>query len=165
MEKVMRYQVADYLNTGDSTETYTLMGAGFNSLDESPSAQTESTTYINDKSATKYVKGYETTFPFDTDLIADETAITFIYDIARNQKVGEDAETDYVRVELFSPVASKDNTYKARKFKVSVEVSDITGEGASIMKVSGNLNGVGDFIDGEFNTTTKTFTAAGAVQA
>ena len=29
------------------------------------------------------------------------------------------------------------------------------------MKVSGNLNGVGDFVDGTFNTTTKTFTAAG----
>ena len=73
-------------------------------MDESPSAQTESTTYINDKSATKYVKGYETTFPFDTDLISDEAAVTFIYDIARNQKVGEDAETEYIRVELFNPV-------------------------------------------------------------
>lgn len=159
MEKVMRYQVADYLKTGD--DEFTLMGAGFNTLDESPSAQTESTTYINDKSATKYVKGYETTFPFDTDLISDEAAVTFIYDIARNQKVGEDAETEYIRVELFNPVEESQNTYQARKFKVSVEVSDITGEGASIMKVSGNLNGVGDFVDGTFNTTTKTFTAAG----
>ena len=161
MEKVMRYQVADYLKTAD--EEFTLMGAGFNTLDESPSAQTESTTYINDKSATKYVKGYETTFPFDTDLISDEKAVTFIYDIARNQKVGEEAETDYIRVELFNPVEESPNTYQARQCRVSVEVSDITGEGASIMKVSGNLNGVGDFIDGTFDTTTKTFTPTDSI--
>ena len=37
MDAVMRYQVADYLNTAKSgTESFALMGVGFNTLDESP---------------------------------------------------------------------------------------------------------------------------------
>lgn len=74
-ETIMRNQVADYLNVGTTDEQWVLMGAGFNSLDENPSAQTESKTYINDKSATSYIKGYQTQFPFDTDLIKSEPAL------------------------------------------------------------------------------------------
>ena len=33
------------------------------------------------------------------------------------------------------------------------------------IKVTGNLNNVGTFVDGEFNTTTKTFTEAGAAES
>ena len=119
---------------------------------------------INDKAATTYIRAYETVFPFETDLIADEDAVTFIYDVGRNQKTGGDAETDYVRVELFSPVSAPEtpNTFKARKFRVSIEVSSTEGEGGNIVKVSGNLNAVGDFVDGTFDTSTKTFTPASA---
>lgn len=160
-ETVMRYQIADYLNTGTSgAETYSLMGVGFNTLDENPSAQSEGKTYICDKTQTSHIKNYQTQFPFDTDLIASETAIMALYDVGRNQKTGSDAEMDYVRVELFQPIAEKDNTFKARKFRVSVEVSSIAGGGGETMKVTGNLNNVGAFIDGEFETTTKTFTPA-----
>ena len=50
MDAVMRYQVADYLNTAKSgTESFALMGVGFNTLDESPNAQKDSKTYINQK--------------------------------------------------------------------------------------------------------------------
>lgn len=161
-DTIMRHQVADYLNIGTETEQWELMGAGFNTLDENPAAQTESKTYINDKSATSYIKGYQTQFPFDTDLIKSEAAVMALYNIGRNQKTGADAELDYTRVELFEPVASKENTFKARKFRVAVEVSGLAGNGGEAIKVTGNLNNVGTYIDGEFNTTTKTFTAAGA---
>ncbi len=36
---IQRYQIADYLNVGTDKETYELMGAGFNTLDENPAAQ------------------------------------------------------------------------------------------------------------------------------
>lgn len=159
MEAVMRFQVADYLNTGTSSEEkYSLMGVGFNTLDENPNAQKDSKTYINQKAQTSTIKGYQPTFAFDSDMISDEAAVMALYDIGRNQKTGADAEKDYVRVELFKPIAEKQNTFAARKFKVAVEISSIAGEGGGVMKVTGNLNGVGDFIDGEFNTTTRTFT-------
>ena len=157
MDAVMRYQVADYLATGD--DKFALMGVGFNTLDENPTAQKDAKTYINQKAQTTQIKSYQPTFPFDTDLISDEEAVMAIYDIGRNQKTGEDAELDYVRVELFKPVADKENVFEARKFRVAVEVANITGEGGGIMKVTGNLNGVGDFVAGTFDTTTKTFTA------
>ena len=39
-QTVQRYQIADYLNVGEmKAETYELMGAGFNTLDENPAAQ------------------------------------------------------------------------------------------------------------------------------
>ena len=163
MDAVMRYQVADYLNTGKgSTESFALMGVGFNTLDESPNAQKDAKTYISQKAQTATIKSYQPTFAFDSDLIADEAAVMALYDIGRNQKTGADAEMDYVRVELFQPVEGSANTFAARKFRVAVEVSSVSGEGGGIMKVTGNLNGVGDFIDGTFNTATKTFTPAGA---
>ena len=76
MDAVMRYQVADYLDVGTgSTETYALMGVGFNTLDESPNAQKDSKTYINQKAQTSMIKSYQPTFAFDSDLIADEAAV------------------------------------------------------------------------------------------
>ena len=152
----MRYQVADYLSTGENA--FALMGVGFNTLDENPTAQKDSKTYINQKAQTSQIKSYQPTFPFDTDLISDEDAVMAIYDIGRNQRTGEDAELDYVRVELFKPVEDQENVFEARKFRVAVEVANITGEGGGIMKMTGNLNGVGDFVAGTFDTTTKTFT-------
>ena len=162
VKTVQRNLIADYLNTGtSSSENYTLMGTGFNTLDENPNAQNQETIYISDTAATNYIKSYKPVFPFDTDLIASETAVMTLYDIGRNQKTGSDAELDYVRVELFKPVSDAEKTYEARKFRVSCEVSSVAGGGGETIKVTGNLNGVGDFIEGTFNISTKTFTPKG----
>ena len=51
MNKVIRYLVADYLNTGTAgKEEYSFMGSGFTSLDENPSAKVDKTPYICDRS-------------------------------------------------------------------------------------------------------------------
>lgn len=165
-ETVMRYQVADYLNVGTGEiADYVLMGTGFDSLDENPSAQNESKHYISDISASNYIKGYQTQFPFTADLIKSEKALMALYDVGRNHKTGADAEFDYVRAELFRPVTGKDNTFEARLFRVSVEISGNTGAGGEAVQLAGNLNAVGDFIDGEFNTTTRTFTPKGSTES
>ena len=107
-ETIMRFQIADYLGSpGDSDTTYALMGAGFNTLDENPAAQLDTKAYINDKAASSIVKGYQPQFPFDTDLIKSEEAVMELYKIGRDELTGADAERDYIRVELFEPVASK----------------------------------------------------------
>ena len=156
---VLRNMIADYLDVGTTTTPeWALMGPGFNSLDENPQAQVDTKAYISDKSATSTIKGYQTQFPFDTDLIEDEKAVTALYGIGRNQKQGADAELDYVRVELFKG-ATASTSYPARKFRVAVEVSNVQGAGAEVIKVTGNLNSVGDFVDGTFDIKTKTFTA------
>lgn len=159
-DPVMRYQIADYLGVLGSGggETYELMGVGFNTLDESPAAQTDSKTYINEKAQTTRIKAYNTQFPFDTDLIKSEKAVMELYGIGRNQKIGADAERNYVRVELFESNDSAGNSFKARKFRVAVQVDSVAGEGGGTVKVTGNLNGVGEFVEGTFNTKTRTFT-------
>ena len=78
------------------------MGTGFTTLDESPNAQVKSSKYINNPSATKITTGYETQFPFLSDLTS-ETAVKKIHDIATLQKTGGDCELGYVRVNLFEP--------------------------------------------------------------
>lgn len=156
---VIRNQIADFLNVGTAdAPRYVLMGSGFNTLDENPSAQTDSKTYINEKSATTTIKSYQTQFPFDSDLMKSEEAVMALYDIGRNQKTGMEAEMDYVRVELFRKAEQKENEFAARKFRVAVEVSSCSGAGGEVVKVSGNLNSVGDFVDGTYNTVTATFT-------
>lgn len=61
---VMRHMIADYLNVGTTEKAeYALMGTGFTTLDESPGAQTESVKYVNEKSSSSSVTGYETSFP------------------------------------------------------------------------------------------------------
>ena len=164
-EMVIRNQIADFLNVGtQEAPDYVLMGSGFNTIDENPSAQTDSRIYINEKAATTTIKSYQTQFPFDTDLMKSEKAVMALYDIGRNQKTGSGAEMDYVRVELFQKVESKENEFKARRFRVAVEVASCSGAGGEVVKVSGNLNSVGDFVDGTYNTVTATFTPAGQTE-
>lgn len=164
-KKVMRNKIADYLNLGtDEAEDYRLMGTGFNSIDESMSPNVDSKTYINQSVATKTVTGYEKSFSFDSDLISDEEVVMELYRIGVEEKTGADAERDYVRVELFNPIASKENTFAAYKYRVSVECSDVAGSGGETVTVSGNLNSTVGVVKGEFNTATKTFTESTAKQ-
>ena len=162
MEKIrQRRQQANYLNTapGEENPVYSLMGVGFKTLDENPAAQTKSRRYVTDKSATKTINGYDWSTAFDADQIRSQAAVSFITDIAEKQKTGEDAETDYIIVDLDQAIASKENTYHARRIPVAIEVSGLPNDEGE-MGCSGNLLGQGDFEEGEFNTSTKTFTAS-----
>lgn len=156
--KVIRCDIADYLNVGteDSAE-YVLMGVGVNSLDENPSAKIDKTAYVSDRSVSGTIIGYENKFAFDMHLMAKHPAIRKIYDISRNQKTGSDAEADYVRVDLYDAEDENTTTFPARKFRVAIEVSGVTGAGTEIVRVAGNLHQVGNFVEGTFNTQTKMF--------
>ena len=141
---VLRHMIADYLNVGtESKPEWALMGTGFTTLDESPGAQTESVKYVN-----------------EAEHIADEKAVDALYQVGRNHYIGSDAEFEYVRVEMWNKAQTGDNVFEARKFVVSCEVSDYSGENKQVVK--GNLNAVGDPVLGTFDTTQKTFTEAAA---
>ena len=162
MNKVIRHMIADYLNVGTKeAEEYALMNAGFTTIDENPSAKVEKTPYVGDKSSSGTIAGYENVFPFETQLISDEAAIKYVYNIGRNQKTGEDAETDYIRIDEFGEGVSG-TSYPARKFRVAIEVTGIKGEGTQVVKVSGNMHQVGDFTEGTFDTNAKKFTPKAA---
>lgn len=160
MDKVVRSKIADFLNVSTTaTPEWVLLGAGVNSLNESPNAQIDTKTYISDVTASSTIKSYNTQFAYDADLVADEKGIMFLYAVGRDHKVGKDAETDYIRVDLYDPVAEGiTDKFKARKFRVSIEVSSNAGAGGETVATTGNLNCVGDPVQGYFDITTKTFT-------
>ena len=154
-----RHDFADYLNI-QNTETpkFVLMGTGFTTLDGKPGAQSSKKKYVNEAASSSSITSYETSFPFVSDLIIHQDAVLALYKVGRNHCTGSDAEFQYVRVELWDKASGKDNEFTARLFTVSVEITDISGEDE--MAVSGNLNAVGDPVDGTFNTVTQTFTPA-----
>lgn len=160
-----RYGYADYLNTaakGAASATYSLMAAGFTTLDESPSAQTSSKKYVNQKSATKRITGYDWSTSFTTDQIVGDAAVEFLCNIGQKELTGADAESEYVRVDLDNPITGKDKTYKARYHKVAVEIANFKDSDGE-MTADGNLLGIGDVVEGEFNTSSNTFTPASEV--
>jgi hypothetical protein len=159
MANIMRHQFADYLNVASDSqeEKYKLMNTGFTSLGESPSAEEESVQYVGDKASTTKVKSYKAEFPYESELIEEEECTLALFDTGRNQKTGNEAMFDYVRVELWNKAGEDDNSYKARKFKVS-NVVDEFGADPGYETVSGSLKQVGDFTDGTFNITTNKFT-------
>lgn len=166
MDKILRYKLADYLNIAadGATPDYRYMNKGINTLDEDSTPQLDSKTYVGDKSETTSVKGYKVKFPFDADLIKDEEVTMNLYKVCRNQLVGSDAERDFIRVDLYDPIVGAANKYKARKFRVSIEANGAKGAGGETVVCSGNLNGIGDFVDGYFDTVTKTFTAGSYIE-
>lgn len=154
-----RYQQPDYIDVsgGSGAPQFELLGFGVTQLDSSPSAQTTSKRYVNQKSATQSIGSYEWTAPLEFDLIRSEAAIAYIADIGENEKTGVDAETLYVKVYMNKPVASKQNTFEAKQRRVAVEIADFSDNDGEIQG-SGNLLGKTDWVNGEFNTETKTFT-------
>lgn len=152
---VMRNAIADYLKVDD---TFELMGVGFETLDENPNAQSTQKIYINQATATNFITSYQTEFPYSADMIASEKAIMALYECGRDHLTGADAMFEYVRVDLFSPVAEQPNVYKARKFIVTNEVSGNTGSGGNPVNLAGTLKSVGDPVLGTFSTTDKEFT-------
>lgn len=160
---VGRWQHSGYLNVapGEGTGQYELLGFGVTQLDDSPSAQTTSKRYVNQKSATQTIGSYEWTAPLEFDLIRSEKAIEYIAAIGENEKTGVDAETDYVVVYLEKPVAEQPGKYEAKKRKVAVEVAEFTDNDGEIQG-SGNLLAVSDWEFGQFDIKAKTFTANGA---
>lgn len=155
---LLRNAIADYLEVGN---TYELMGTGFTSLNESPNAQSDSETYVNETTSSTDITGYETEFSYESRLIPSQKAIYKLYKQGRDHATGEESKCTYVRVDLFNPIGvpSTDKAeFTARQFIVANEVSDIEGDGGEKLSVSGTLHAVGDPIQGKFDTVSKKFT-------
>ena len=161
---VARYQHPGYLDVSGASGTakYELLGFGVTQLDDSPSAQTTSKRYVNQKSATQSIGSYEWTAPLEFDLIRSEKAIEYIAKIGEEELTGAAAETNYVIAYLEKPVDSKRNTYEAKQRRVAIQVEEFSDNDGELQG-SGNLLAVSDWVKGEFNTQTKTFTPASEV--
>lgn len=154
----MRSKVHAYMNMGTAeTPEWSRCGKGWTKLGENPNAQTESTQYIDEDSATEDTVSYSPKYNFECDLMYTEETIKKIYDIAKQRKTGSDCVVDMVFVDAFEDAAS-DGTYTAYRESLAVAVSSL--DGTKKMTMSGSLNCQGDGVKGTFNTSTKTFTSA-----
>ena len=155
-----RVMQASYLDCGEKgTEAFELLGTGFRELNEEPGAQVRNKRYINQKSTSKGISGYEWQSPYSADQIRSEKAIEFICKIGELQKTGAEAERDYIIADLDKKEGTSGTSYKARKIRVAIEVSKFGNEDGE-MTCEGNFLGVSDVIVGTFDTSSKKFTEA-----
>lgn len=153
-----RRMQANFLKCGTGTMAFALLGAGAKTLDENPAAQVKSRKYVCDKSTTKSIGGYDWTTAFDVDQIREQAAINYIVNIGEKQLVGEDAETEYVIVDLDQQVGETGTVYHARKFDIAIEIASFTNDDGE-MGCTGNFLCKGDPVEGTFDTSAKTFAA------
>lgn len=154
-----RYQERAYLKVGENFE---LMGTGFQELNEDPGAQTTTKRYISDRSSTSSITSYEGEHPFTADQIMSEAVIKDLVQIGKERKVGSDAERELVRVDIDEAVEEEENTFKARKFEVSAEISSFSDNDGEL-QVEGTFHDKGDPVIGKFNTESREFTPDSAV--
>ena len=144
---------ADYLKVGEDFE---FLGAGFTAINEKPNAQTSEKRYVHEASSTQSITSYKWQADFEGDQIKSEKAIDYIISIGKECKTGEEAETEYIKVDLDKP-ATGEGAYYARKFKVAVSVSEFPDNDGEL-GVSGSFLGIGEPVVGTFKVADKSFT-------
>lgn len=158
-QEIMAYDEARYLDVagyGASTSDIELMNVGFSKFDENSNPTEKSTQYIGDKSKTNTVTGYDNQFDIESDRIKNDKVNDYCYDVFINRKTGADAQTYLYIVDLSEETTT--NTFNARKIRVTTVIESCTNNPGENKVYSGSLKGVGDFVYGTFNTSTKTFT-------
>ena len=77
-------------------------------------------------------------------------------------KIGSDCVTELIDVDMSSPISDGGGTkYKARKANITISVTQpYSIEGGNNQNIEATFYVNGDLVDGSFDTSTKTFTAA-----
>lgn len=163
MALIMRYQWAAYMGvlSGSSTqtETFNLIGDGFTSFPEAKNPKEYTRKYINDKTERSDVIGYAPSIGYTCDMISDDPVVQEIAKITDGELVGNDTHRNVVSVNLWEPVGSTANTYKAFKRAYAI-IPGNKGDGTDALIYSGTMKAVSDVVEGTFNTSTKTFAAS-----
>ena len=155
-----REKLVHFLNIGSSTTaSYKLLGDGITSLTEEFNPESETKQYINQANGTTAIKSYTPSISIEKEYIKDEDVQTWMNEKVRLLPTGSDAETDYVRINLFEET-STENEYKAVKRKCAYQIDSVGGDAGSELITALTLGGIGDGIQGTFNVSTKTFTTA-----
>ena len=154
MKDIMVYDEAHYF--GDATgETISLGGVITEMTESSNPAETEKQ-YIHQKSSITKVTGYANEFPITMDMVQGDVVAEDFYNLFYTRATGSDLERDHYIVNLWE--SEGENTYKARKIRQTVSITEATGGAGEQKQISGSLRG-GDFEYGTFNVSTMEFTA------
>lgn len=156
---VMKYDELHYF--GDEAGTNITLGGVITELTESSNPIENEKQYIHQKSKTVNVTGFNNEFSITMDMVKNDVVFDDFYNIFYERKTGENAKRDHYIVNTWEQVKNEGtpvaNTYKARKIRQSVEITECNGAAGEQKQITGSLKG-GDFVYGTFNTSTKTFT-------
>ena len=150
----MVYDEAHYFGSADDTEIN--LGGVITEMTESSNPTENEKHYIHQKSSTTKVTGYANEFPITMDMVQGDAVAEDFYNLFYTRATGSDLERDHYIVNLWE--SEGENTYKARKIRQTVSITEATGGAGEQKQISGSLRG-GDFEYGTFNVSTKTFTA------
>ncbi len=155
-----RSDLKHFLNTGTSAvPTWSLINLGVTAaaINYNPAVLEEG--YIADVAKTKQVESYAPEMPLAFTAKKNDPVYDFCFEKAWSQAVLSDSYTELVTVRTAE--TPTEGAYPAKKQAVSISSQDIGNEAVTSLKLNVTLLFMGDPIDGTFNPTTKTFTAAG----
>lgn len=155
MKDIMVYDEAHYF--GDATGENINLGGVITEMTESSNPKETEKQYIHQKSSVTKTTGYANEFPITMDMVQGDEVSEDFYQLFYTRATGTDLERDHYIVNLWEK-GEGENTYKARKIRQTVSITEATGAAGEQKQISGSLKG-GDFEYGTFNVSTKTFTA------
>lgn len=158
MPKNIDFDAPEIGTTEDLSVGYSLMGTGYQNLNEAPNAETEETAYINQKSKTTITKSYNNKWSGTADKIVDEKAVMTLFNIAYYQKTGEQAELNLISIDTLQPYGTKDGVFKARMARVSCAITNITKDATNKVNFDFELSSTKDVVFGVYDKNTKIFT-------
>ena len=153
MKDIMVYDDAHYF--GDATGETISLGGVITEMTESSNPKETEKQYIHQKSSVTKTTGYANEFPITMDMVQGDEVSEDFYNLFYTRATGSELERDHYIVNLWE--SEGENTYKARKIRQTVSITEATGGAGEQKQISGSLKG-GDFEYGTFNVSTKTFT-------
>ena len=160
MAKIERKYLAHYINTasGAGAASYERIGKDLEEFSPELSAQVDTKKNILGESAV-VISGYEKTGSVET-FYAEQGSQLFqrLQDIIDNALVLDDVKADVVEVKLWEKAEGE--SYPAIREEAYIEIVSYGGDTTGY-QIPFTLHYTGNKVKGNFNVTTKTFTAEG----
>ena len=163
-EKIKRSKIAHYLDTtpSENTATYVRINKGVSGLTIDYSAETQSSQYIGEDSATTDTTGYTPTASIEQECFKGDGVFEYIDSLRKSRALLADCYTTLVNVYAYNEVivsTTGTGEYEAEKQDVSITIGEYGGDQPDTPHISYTINYRGDGVRGKFNPTTGTFTA------
>jgi len=158
IRKIDRTEWVDFLNVSNtSTPDWAIIGIGITDKSTDYNAEVSEEKWIIHKNANKTVDSYALQSGVEQTAYKGDPVFEFVDNIRYRLLTGSDAETDLLEIDKYSASSSDTPEYRARKWRVAIEISSNAGDTA---KVNYNIHYIGDPSFGKvtFSDGTPTFT-------
>jgi hypothetical protein len=148
-----------------NTKEWMLLGTGFDQVNRAPNAQTMTTQFVNEDSASEITTAYQETYACTIYEVSDEILIETILDVSRKRLIGEGTIFPHRRVYVNNvhrdPVTGV-QSISPKRFKsfeqlVNISVADENPRD-NLLGATINLNSVSDFRFGAYDPEGAVFT-------